>query len=628
MRKILVIIFSLFLLVFPQAIKAQSNINNSYVITEFHSDIFVEQDTSLTIVETLTYNFPLPKHGIYRVIPTIYSARGKTINAKLKVISVEDENGKSYEYETSRLRQSVKLKIGDADKTVDGLNTYVITYKMSNVLRRFDRHDELYWNVTGSEWDTEILATSAEVESPYAKVIKVDCFSGEFGKKTKNCVSEYRDNSAEFVSTSTLGPGRDLTIIVGLEKDNQLIFPGFFEKLKDSIFDNWGYAVAILPAVLMFLLWNKRGRDKRYLSDMIYYKPDNVQAKTVALFARKHIPLVYHPIDGLSPSEVGTIVDEKVDIHDVVAEMVEMARLGFFKIRKIEHKKLVRKNVEYVFIKEPRFADKKELAKLKGYQRYLIKEIFRSNVIHKSVSAAEKLFKGNDEKLAEVRELLVKEEYVLLSALKNHFYEGLPTFKDKLYKRMKNEGFFAGNPEKTRNKWIGIFLLINSIAIVIMVYFVTTTSNFFPMVMLVFGFVPTLILAMSMPRRTPKGYSLYRQIEGLKWYLSKGKWRYEVHEKRMFVEEILPLAIALGVVNKLAKDMKELEIRPPSYFAGSTWVAFSRDIGLFNKSTQGAFLSASGGKWTGKASWSGGSGFSGGGCFSGGGFGGGGGGSW
>jgi uncharacterized membrane protein len=107
----------------------------------------------------------------------------------------------------------------------------------------------------------------------------------------------------------------------------------------------------------------------------------------------------------------------------------------------------------------------------------------------------------------------------------------------------------------------------------------------------------------------------------LKYYVSKGKWREEIMEKNLFLEEMLPLAISLGVVNKLANDMKDLGMEPPKYFEGVAINSFAHDLNNFN-SVMATNLATTP---SGNSSWSGGSGFSGG---SGGGFGGGGGGSW
>ena len=128
-----------------------------------------------------------------------------------------------------------------------------------------------------------------------------------------------------------------------------------------------------------------------------------------------------------------------------------------------------------------------------------------------------------------------------------------------------------------------------------------------------------------MGRRTAWGYSLYRQIVGLRFYLNLGKWREEITEKNLFFEEILPLAMALGIIDKLAKKMADLGIEPPRYFQGMVLANFGRDFDSFNTLASSNLSSSP--TSSGRSSWSGGSGFSGGGS-AGGGFGGGGGSSW
>lgn len=90
-------------------------------------------------------------------------------------------------------------------------------------------------------------------------------------------------------------------------------------------------------------------------------------------------------------------------------------------------------------------------------------------------------------------------------------------------------------------------------------------------------------------------------------------------EKHLFIEEILPFAVALNVVDQLSRDMKELGLEPPKYMGGTNFgtaafvSSFTSDLGAgltYNPSSSS----------------SGGGGFGGG--SSGGGGGGGGGGSW
>ena len=604
-------------------ISAQSN---GYVITNFTSEISIEKDTSLSVKETVTVNFPYEKHGIFRNIPVIYSANGRTIRTKLDLISVTDENGAPYKYSLSKYFRSAQIKIGDPDKEIKGIYTYVITYKINKVIQRFDEYDELYWNVTGSEWDTEILHSEVGVDSTFAEIINAECFAGSFGGSERLCKKEFDKKRSNFESTTVLGGGKDFTIVVALAKNSDLVFPTLWQNILAIVSDNWGYIPSLFPFLFLVYVWYKRGRDKRYIADSIYYKPTDAKERDVGILEKSHLSFVYHPIKDLTPAEAGTLIDSKVDIHDVIAEIVDLARLGFIEIRKIEKKKLLKDQIDYAFIKTKKYDNSEELAKLKNHQKYLLKELFRSTVIHKSIENAEILFKGSDKHLDEARKLLINRQYVLLSGLKNHFYEGLPVFKTKLYEEMEKESLFYEDPEKVRVKWFGMLVLAEIISGFVLFIFIKTTGNYFPFISQAVWSIPAIGFALAMPRRTPKGFSLYQQLKGLSWFLGKGKWRYEIAEKNLFIEEILPFAIALGVLKQLAKDMGELDVKPPNYFAGTTIAAFSGDLSNFQITTTNSLLSSPQGKWSGSGSWSGGSGFTGG--SSGGGFGGGGGGSW
>jgi len=557
-----------------------------YIIKNFDSEILVNQDTSLEVSEKIKVFFSQPKHGIFRIIPIIYSTPIKTIKARFKVISITDEKGNPYPYEKSRFGQSIQLKIGDSNKTLTGEQTYVIKYQITKVLLSYKDHEEVYWNVTGHEWDTIIEKATAIVNSPYAPLTRAICFAGTFGSQEKNCQLNLDKNKAFFETTTPLGAGKDFTIVVSLNKANQLHFPGPLKKIFIFFIDNWGYLVALLPFLIMFYFWYTKGRDIRWVSENIYYTPQDQKTKVVPLFAREHLPMVYSPIKGLTPAQVGTIIDEKVDIQDVVAEIVELARLGYLEIRK---------DTDYLFVKK-----EKDPTPLKEYQKFLLENLFKRS-------------KSPDQ--------------VTLSKLKNKFYIHLKTFKNKLYKNMVEEKLFFENPQNTRIKWlvIAIFLLVGAGFLDFL--FMGSTLNAAPFFLVGILAIPTFLLAIRMPRRTPQGYAFFRQIVGLRWYLDKGKWREEIAEKNLFFEEILPLTICLGLVNKLTKEMAALGIQPPSYFVGVNASTFPFDFSHFYRQTSSTFLSSPGGSWSGRSSWSGGSGFSGGG-FSGGGFGSGGGGSW
>lgn len=577
-----------FLLTFSLAVLPAKAVED-FVINNFDTQITVNQDTSLAVREEIQVEFNENRHGIFRVIPIVYNVDGKTIKTDLSVESVTDKEGKQIPYTVSRLNQSRKIKIGDPDKTIIGQQTYVITYQVNRILQEYDEHDELYWNVTGSEWPTEIKRATATVTTEYANIKQIDCFAGRVGKKEKKCTGEAEMKTVDFYSADVIRPGEDFTIVVGFNKNNQFQFPGPLQRLFWAVRDNWGYAVALFPALFMFVLWWKKGRDKRYLGDNVYFKPEDQQSKTVSPFHRPHLPMVYHPIDNLTPAQVGTIIDEKVDIQDVVAEIVELARLGYLKIERIEKKGIFSGKDDYWLIKE-----KEADEKLNDYQEYLFKKLF-VNV----------------------------EKKTKISSLKNKFYQYLDEFKNKLNKSLVEMKAFPASPKKIRQRWTGLAILLVIVGFWLTITFISSTNNSRPLLIVIGSSVVAVFLARFMPRKTAWGYSLHRQAKGLKYYLGKGKWREEIAEKHLFLEEMLPLAVSLGVVKQLAKDMADLDVQPPDYFAGAATSSLNRNLAGFNSVAASSLSSAP----SGKSSWSGGSGFSGGGS-SGGGFGGGGGGSW
>lgn len=585
MRKIIFAFFTFFFLLASNA-TAQTK---DYQIENFDSQITINQDTSLEVTETINTRFFVHKHGIFRVIPVTYSANGQTIQAKLKILSITDNNNQPYPYQVSNFNQSKKIQIGDPDKTLIGPQTFIIKYQIQNVLQRFPDHDELYWNVTGSEWDTTISQATATVYSPFAQITKTICYSGEIKIQQKNCQANFQEDKATFSTTAALSGHKDLTLVVALNKQNQIHFPGPVVQKANFIRDNWGYPIALIPLLILFIFWYKKGRDLKYLSDNVYTKPNHGKTKTVPLFAREHLPLVYSPIEGLSPAQVGAIIDQRVDTKDVVAEIIELARLGYLEIKRTEKKKLLGKEVDFLFINK-----NKDTGDLKDYQQSLLKN------------------------------LVGKKQEVSLSSLKNRFYRHLSDFKNRLYRNLKKEKIFDGNPEQVKLLWFVVFLGLFAAAFGAVMYFTNQTLNSGPLILLFLSIVPSIILILSMPRRTAWGYSLYRQATGLKYYINVGKWRQEIAEKHLFIEEILPLAICLGVVGKLAKDMDALALPPPSYLNGFTAAHFASDFNHFSRQAVNNIVSSP--QASGRSSWSGGSGFSGG--SSGGGFGGGGGGSW
>lgn len=568
------VLFSLFAFTAVHAQPAPS----SEEVSSFSSDVVVNKDASIRVVERIDYYFSSPRHGIYRDIPVRYKLdTGKVVTVPVEVLDVSDPEGLPVHYEIITNKDAVRVKIGDPDRTITGAKTYVITYEAVGALRYFDDHDELYWNVTGNAWTVPIRRTSATVTLP-AEVpdgsVKVRCFTGPEGSTASDCVAGAQAQVASFAAQ---GP---LTVAVlwppHIVDKVEAKSPGLLETVLP-----WSpllLPVAVVAALV--LLWWTRGRDPEGKGTLV---------------------VQYDPPDGLRPAEVGVILDEDAGLKDVTAIIVDLAVRGYLKIREIDKKGLVFSETDYEF---ERLKDWNGDASLKPFETHLLTSLFGAT--------------GKVARMSEIRD--------------NHlFYKDLPVIKQKLYDDMVSAGYFPSDPAKVRGAYAGVGVGI----IVILVFF-------FPGVGFMFSgtFLGNLILgaglsglaialfAPLMPRKTAKGVEAYEHAWGFREYVDKAeKYRIQWQEKEGVFEKFLPYAMVFGVVEHWTRAFAGMNLPPPSWYEGRAWNAGAFNAGAFYGSLNAMSGAMSTAMTSRPQSSSSGSGFGGGGS-SGGGFGGGGGGSW
>ena len=138
-------------------------------IISFHSDIQVLTNGELLVTEHITVKAEGKKinRGIYRDFPTKYRDHLKNhyqVNFHVEGLL---RNGKSEAWHQSPLKNGVRTYFGRKDKYLKkGKHTYVFSYRTNRQLGFFEQHDELYWNVTGNDWDFLIEKASARVSLP------------------------------------------------------------------------------------------------------------------------------------------------------------------------------------------------------------------------------------------------------------------------------------------------------------------------------------------------------------------------------------------------------------------------------------------------------------------------------
>ncbi|MFQ5794141.1 MAG: DUF2207 domain-containing protein [Candidatus Bipolaricaulia bacterium] len=583
-------------------------------IERFHSEIAIDEDSSFTVIEEITVVFDAQHHGIFRDIPFRYRRdTGENFSVRMEVLEVTDERGRPRPYKVSRVGSNKRIRIGDPNVTVTGRQSYVIYYRVARALNYFDFHDEFYWNVTGTGWPVPIGRASAIITFPKSvEAVQLRCFAGAFQSTSEACTKRIIDDRTVAFGTADLGFNEGLTIVVGFDK-GVVTPPSWTQEAAWFISDNWYVGIPLLTFLVLLGLWYREGKDPE----------------------RGTIAPQFHPPAGLTPAEVGVIVDEHANLHDISATIIDLAIKGYLKIKEIrdddeEDGESAWDPLEQE-IESSSLGDREKRV-LKSVVGARIKRLF--NLTAPIDYRFEKLEEPGKDELNEFEKTILNAIFdgskrKKLSDLKNQFYKDLAHIKEELYLTVVGKGYFTNDPDRVRKRYRGLAILgiFAGVASGIAFSSLYLGATVFVSGLLILAFAPL------MPKKTIRGGRANQEILGLKEYIARAeKERIEFHnapERTPEVfERLLPFAIALEVSDIWAEQFRDIYTTPPDWYEGR-WGGFNsyyfyRSLTALNSDMQRTFVSSPSGSSS--SGWSGGSGFSGGSV--GGGFGGGGGGSW
>ncbi len=550
-------------------------------IEKFDAEIVVSPNGTVDVTETIQVRFIGSWHGIYRSIPVEYrSPQGFNYSLFLDVKRITDDAGNTLKFDSSRERHYRKLKI-TVPGAVDSRRTIVIEYSVSDALRFFADHDELYWNVTGDDWDVPIHAASAHIVLPGATTgIRANRFTGGYGSRAQNADVEIAGTGVDVRAISGLGYHEGLTIAVAFDK-GFVHEPTTAEEIWLFLRSNWPLWLPVGAFLVMFYLWWTRGRDPRL----------------------RPIAAQYEPPEKLTPGEVGALVDESANMRDITATLVDLAVRGFLVIeeQKKDHLGGLWSDKDYRFILQKARA---AWSSLKPHESEMLEGLFPAGTTGETVS---------------------------MSSLENHFYTHIGAMKSGMLGSLVTHGYFRRRPDSTRQAYLG--------AGVVMGFLMAWGGNAVAhgMGMAPFTFILAGILTGGvicafgwfMPARTADGTRALEGVLGFEDFLQhvdSDRFARTIKTPEMF-EKFLPFAMALGVEKNWSHAFQDICKQPPNWYRGAYGpqfypMMFASDLSTMSARAGSVLASA--------PRSSGGSGFGGGGGggFSGGGFGGGGGGGW
>lgn len=224
-------------------------------IDQYDVSVVVQHNGDVLVTETidLTSEGVEIRHGIQRDLPRYYENAGDRLPFSYDIRSVERDGHREH-FETSHEGNAFRVRIGDADAMLpDGPHRYVITYRVEDQVRHFQRYDEVYWNATGNYWTFPIVSARATITLPVgAHVTQTSAYTGAQGQAGDDVNSSQSGNAITFVTTRPLEAGEGLTVAVGLEKG--LIAPPSGMRLSVLWWQRNG-ALTILLGSMSALFW-------------------------------------------------------------------------------------------------------------------------------------------------------------------------------------------------------------------------------------------------------------------------------------------------------------------------------------------------------------------------------------
>ena len=619
------------------SVKEKYYSNKDYVIESYDVEMNVTSDNVYHIKETIVADFRVKKHGIFRTIPksnSVKRADGSTSHNNARITNI---NVKDYNYTVSRENGMTKIKIGSSSKYLTGKNTYVISYDYNIGNDKLENGDELYFNLVGTKWDTQIKKVTFKITMP--KEFEYDSESlgfstGKYGRKgTEDIQYSVDGNVISGTYNHYLDKYEGVNIRLNLPE-------GYFEqqKVEFGILDGIIFLIPIAGVILLYSLWNKYGRDEEVIDTVEFFPPDN-----------------------LNSAELGAVYKGAANNKDVVSLLIYLANKGYLKIIEKEKKGILKLGGQDFSI-----------VQLKPYDGNNQSE-------KKFLDGLFKRGKTNDEGLVQVEKKDLEERFYttvgqvsnLAGKVNKNMYNATSKkatwlgigalcltyfatfFRVIRYSELDGEGFFLAlllpmlflmifGLILANGKSVvkGIFkegikgLLLAAIVGLPVFGVLAEMTEYLPAIYYyealagLVGIIIMLIILKYMPSRTHEGTILYGKVLGFKNFLEtaeKEKIEALVQEEPTYFYDILPYAYVLGVTDAWIKKFESITVEPPTWYSGTD--AFTiHSMNHFMNSTMNSIKDTMS---SAPASSGSSGGFSsGGGGFSGGGSGGGGGGSW
>ncbi len=520
--------------------------------TRLDTEITVLPNGDLRIVETNVIDFTsgtftfgyrdIDQSRLTGIVDVLVTEQGRALPVEL---SQTDEGYLRIRYEFEPARQERRV--------------FTVEYTAQGATRYYDDGDEVFW--AGVYADRNGFAVQAS-----RLTVRLPDGTSALDAQTYGPRAEVTGQGENVVVAEALEPiasGDQFEIwvkfphgvIAGSPPPWQAAYDDFraYQRTTRPLVDLALLTLALLtvsigvPAAIV--LWYRRGRDP--------------QVGMVAEYLNE-------PPANLSPGLAGTLLDEKADMRDIVATLVDLCRRGVLRMTEEQTAGLFGIGTirDWVFERGPHFT-----TQLAQHERELIRALD-----------------------------LDTQDSVSLSSFKDVFYKSIPRIQSALYDQLVAAGYYEHRPDKVRGRFtaVGVLVLVIGFGSIVITgplaaEGITATGVLLSIAIGIVG-VALAIVGANMPVRTRKGAELRQRVDAFKRYLDTIERYVDLQAATDQFDRYLPFAVAFGIDRSWMRKFAAFDTPAPAWYVPHMAPAsVGRDAGDSGSSAAGAAKAPSGG---------------------------------
>ncbi len=497
---------------------AQAQSAKTLVWQRLDCDITIQNNGDLRIVETNEINFTSGSFSFgYRDIESARLSSVTDIQAT--------EGGRPIRFETGKTDSGdFRIKYYFATPAQNEARTFALSYTVKGATRYYAGGDQVYWAcvyAARNGFAVQESRTTIRLPNTTATVAETYGAAARLSGKGETVVTA--------ISTASIPSGKQLEVRVqfphGIISGSPAPWQQAYDKQRE--FDETQkpkldlIAFVISALVLLFgpvgvlVLWQTRGKDPK-----------------VGLIA----DYITDPPSDMSPGVAGALVDEKADLRDVLATMVDLARKGVINMR------------------EDKSGSTDWISRTEWYLS------LGPNASRTLLPHEKKVFDA----------LRLDQEDRPLSSLKNKFFVSLTGIKEALYEQLVAQKYYNAKPQSTRNKYIGFGILTLLMGVAACIGSAITLEGSDLFICIPFGFAVTgvlmLIVAQAMPQATRAGAEAKMKMRAFKRYLENIERYTDLNTAKDQFDKFLPYAIAFGLENSWIRKFAQVDAPMPPWY--------------------------------------------------------------